>query len=389
MGSMSTQQNNMRTSTQQARFKGQHQDRDRITGFSHEYLSSVVKRAVIKYARGEGYTVKSKTKEGKIVETIAPEYRDNAKDMYDRLYTVVKLNESQLAETQWRPNQSYVVTEDDLIYALYRVALFIKNFPEVKDALDKIYLIPSPARRTIVVFPHYALLTHIFMERSNLKYYRFSINAENVSVKSVTVHFYVDGIEQSLDFTVFVSDLALTERVRDKYPTGSPPNFTVMLCKQALRQGLVLYFPRVVTKMAISIDNFIAEEDYFSNNNINFNDSREAVFAAPKTKPTITNPQANLQEKTNPHQTSKSNNTDLIRELFLNISSKYNEDVDFVKFLGNHIKEMFNITQLKLSDPSIPVETQNVIVDFLSEDANIQAVYEIYIEQKADGNAEV
>jgi len=386
---MSTQQSNMRTNTQQARFKGQYQDRDRITGFSHEYLSGVVKRAVIKYARGEGYTVKSKTKEGKIVETVAPEHRDKAKDMYDRLYTVVKLNESQLAETQWRPNQSYVVTEDDLIYALYRVALFIKNFPEVKDALDKIYLIPSPARRTIVVFPHYALLTHIFMERSNLKYYRFSINAENGSVKSVTVHFYVDGIEQSLDFTVFVSDLALTERVRDKYPTGSPPNFTVMLCKQALRQGLVLYFPRVVTKMAISIDNFIAEEDYFTNNNVNFNDSREAVLAAPKTKPTITNPQANPQEKTNPQQTSKSNNTDLIRELFLNISSKYNEDVDFVKFLGNHIKEMFNITQLKLSDPSIPVEAQNAIVDFLSEDANVQAVYEMYIEQKNDGDAEV
>jgi len=386
---MSAQQNNTRTNTQQARFKSQHQDRDRVTGFSHEYLSNVVKKAVMKYARGEGYTIKSKTKEGKIVETVAPEHRDKARDMYDRLYTVVKLNEFQLVETQVRPNQSYVVTEDDLVYALYRVALFIKNFPEVKDALDKIYLIPSPARRTIVVFPHYALLTHIFMERSNLKYYRFSINAENVSVKSVTVHFYVEGIEQSLDFTVFVSDLALTERVRDKYPTGSPPNLTVMLCKQALRQGLVLYFPRVVTKMAIGIDNFIAEEDYFANNNVNLNDSREVVFAAPKTKPAITNPQANPQEKNNPQQISKANNTDLIRELFLNISSKYNEDVDFVKFLGNHIKEMFNIAQIKLSDPSIPVETQNAIVDFLSEDANVQAVYEMYIEQKTDGNAEV
>jgi hypothetical protein len=385
---MSAQQNNTRTNTQQARFKSQHQDRDRVTGFSHEYLSNVVKKAVMKYARGEGYTIKSKTKEGKIVETVAPEHRDKARDMYDRLYTVVKLNEFQLVETQVRPNQSYVVSEDDLIYALYRVALFIKNFPEVKDALDKIYLIPSPARRTIVVFPHYALLTHIFMERSNLKYYRFSINSENGSVKSVTVHFYVDGIEQSLDFTVFVSDLALTERVRDKYPTGSPPNFTVMLCKQALRQGLVLYFPRVVTKMAISIDNFIAEEDYFTNNNVNFNDSREGVFAAPKTKSTITNPQANPQGKTNPQQTSKSNNTDLIRELFLNISSKYNEEVDFVKFLGNHIKEMFNITQIKLSDPSIPVEAQNAIVDFLSDDANIQAVYEMYLEQKANSNEE-
>jgi len=386
---MSSQQNDMKGSAQRARFKSQYQDRDRVTGFSHEYLSGVVKKAVIKYARSEGYTIKSKTKEGKIVETVAPEHRDKASDMYDRLYTVVKLNEFQLFETQVRPNQSYVVTEDDLVYALYRVALFIKNFPEVKDALDKIYLIPSPARRTIVVFPHYALLTHIFMERSNLKYYRFSINSENGSVKSVTVHFYVDGIEQSLDFTVFVSDLALTERVRDKYLTGSPPNLTVMLCKQALRQGLVLYFPRVVTKMAISIDNFVAEEDYFTTNNVNFNDSREAIFAAPKTRPTITNPQANPQEKTNPQQTSKSNNTDLIRELFLNISSKYKEDVDFVKFLGNHIKEMFNITQLKLSDPSIPVETQNAIVDFLSEDANVQAVYEMYIEQKTDGNEEV
>jgi len=386
---MSSQQNDMKGSAQRARFKIQYQDRDRITGFSHEYLSGVVKKAVIKYARGEGYTIKSKTKEGKIVETVAPEHRDKASDMYDRLYTVVKLNEFQLVETQVRPNQSYVVTEDDLVYALYRVALFIKNFPEVKDALDKIYLIPSPARRTIVVFPHYALLTHIFMERSNLKYYRFSINAENGSVKSVTVHFYVNGVEQSLDFTVFVSDLALTERVRDKYPTGSPPNLTVMLCKQALRQGLVLYFPRVVTKMAISIDNFIAEEDYFTNNNVNFNDSREAVFSAPKTKPTITNPQANPHEKATPQQTLKSNNTDLIRELFLNISSKYNEDVDFIRFLGNHIKEMFNITQIKLSDPSIPVETQNAIVDFLSEDANVQAVYEMYIEQKTDGDAEV
>jgi len=386
---MSSQQNDMKVSAQRARFKSQYQDRDRITGFSHEYLSGVVKKAVIKYARGEGYTIKSKTKEGKIVETVAPEHRDKASEMYDRLYTVVKLNEFQLVETQVRPNQSYVVTEDDLVYALYRVALFIKNFPEVKDALDKIYLIPSPARRTIVVFPHYALLTHIFMERSNLKYYRFSINAENVSVKSVTVHFYVEGIEQSLDFTVFVSDLALTERVRDKYPTGSPPNLTVMLCKQALRQGLVLYFPRVVTKMAIGIDNFIAEEDYFANNNVNLNDSREVVFAAPKTKPAITNPQANPQEKNNPQQISKANNTDLIRELFLNISSKYNEDVDFVKFLGNHIKEMFNIAQIKLSDPSIPVETQNAIVDFLSEDANVQAIYEMYIEQKTDGNAEV
>ena len=379
----------MQFGARQERFKSQYQDGDKHRGFSHEYLSNVVKKAVIKYARGEGYTVKSKTKEGKVVETVAPEYRDKANEMYDRLYTVVKLNEFQLFETQVRPNQSYVVTEDDLVYALYRVALFIKNFPEVKDALDKIYLIPSPARRTIVVFPHYALLTHIFMERSNLKYYRFSINAENGSVKSVTVHFYVDGIEQSLDFTVFVSDLALTERVRDKYPTSSPPNLTVMLCKQALRQGLVLYFPRVVTKMAISIDNFIAEEDYFTNNNVNFGDSRETVFVAPKTKPTITNPQPNPQGKTNPQQTSKSNNTDLVRELFLNISSKYNDDVDFVKFLGNHIKEMFNITQLKLSDPSIPVETQNAIVDFLSEDANVQAVYEMYIEQKTDGNAEV
>lgn len=386
---MSTQQNNMKTNAQQARLKSQYQEKGKTTGFSSEYLSSIVKRAVIKYARGEGYTVKSKTKESKIIETIAPEYRDKANDMYDRLYTVVKLNEFQLAETQWRPNQSYVVTEDDLIYALYRVALFIKNFPEVKDALDKIYLIPSPTRRTIVVFPHYALLTHIFMERSNLKYYRFSINTENDSVKSVTVHFYVDGIEQSLDFTVFVSDLALTERVRDRYPNGSPPNLTVMLCKQALRQGLVLYFPRVVTKMAISIDNFIAEEDYLTNNNVNFNDSREAVFAAPKTKPTITNPQANPHEKTNPQQTPKPNNTDLIRELFLNVSSKYNEDVDFVRFLGNHIKEMFNITHAKLSDPSVPVETQNAIVDFLSDDANVQAVYEMYIEQKTDRNAEV
>jgi len=386
---MSSQKSNMQFGARQERFKSQYQDGDKHRGFSHEYLSNVVKKAVIKYARGEGYTVKSKTKEGKVVETVAPEYRDKANEMYDRLYTVVKLNEFQLFETQVRPNQSYVVTEDDLVYALYRVALFIKNFPEVKDALDKIYLIPSPARRTIVVFPHYALLTHIFMERSNLKYYRFSINAENGSVKSVTVHFYVDGIEQSLDFTVFVSDLALTERVRDKYPTSSPPNLTVMLCKQALRQGLVLYFPRVVTKMAISIDNFIAEEDYFTNNNVNFGDSRETVFVAPKTKPTITNPQPNPQGKTNPQQTSKSNNTDLVRELFLNISSKYNDDVDFVKFLGNHIKEMFNITQLKLSDPSIPVETQNAIVDFLSEDANVQAVYEMYIEQKTDGNAEV
>jgi len=386
---MSSQKSNMQFGARQERFKSQYQDGDKHRGFSHEYLSNVVKKAVIKYARGEGYTVKSKTKEGKVVETVAPEYRDKANEMYDRLYTVVKLNEFQLFETQVRPNQSYVVTEDDLVYALYRVALFIKNFPEVKDALDKIYLIPSPARRTIVVFPHYALLTHIFMERSNLKYYRFSINAENGSVKSVTVHFYVDGIEQSLDFTVFVSDLALTERVRDKYPTSSPPNLTVMLCKQALRQGLVLYFPRVVTKMAIGIDNFIAEEDYFANNNVNLCDSREVVFVAPKTKPAITNPQANPQGKTNPQQISKANNTDLIRELFLNISSKYNEDVDFVKFLGNHIKEMFNIAQIKLSDPSIPVETQNAIVDFLSEDANVQAIYEMYIEQKTDGNAEV
>jgi hypothetical protein len=185
---MSTQQSNMQFSARQTRFKNQPQDKDKVAGFSHEYLSGVVKKAVIKYARGEGYTIKSKTKEGKIVETVAPEHRDKASDMYDRLYTVVKLNEFQLVETQVRPNQSYVVTEDDLVYALYRVALFIKNFPEVKDALDKIYLIPSPARRTIVVFPHYALLTHIFMERSNLKYYRFSINSENGFVKSVTVH---------------------------------------------------------------------------------------------------------------------------------------------------------------------------------------------------------
>jgi len=204
---------------QQMRYKGQYQERGKTTGFSPEYLSNVVKKAVIKYARGEGYTIKSKTKEGKIVETIAPEYRDKANDMYDRLYTVVKLNEFQLAETQWRPNQSYSVTEDDLIYALYRVALFIKNFPEVKDALDKIYLIPSPTRRTIVVFPHYALLTHIFMERSNLKYYRFSINTENGSVRSVTVHFYIDGIEQSLDFTVFVSDLAPVSYTHLTLPT--------------------------------------------------------------------------------------------------------------------------------------------------------------------------
>jgi len=386
---MSTQQNNIKTNAQQSRFKSQYQERDKTRGFSHEYLSNVVKKAVMKYARGEGYTAKSKSKDGKIVETIAPEHRDKAKDMYDRLYTVVKLNESQLAETQWRPNQSYVVSEDDLVYALYRVALFIKNFPEVEDALDKIYLIPSPTRRTIVVFPHYALLTHIFMERSNLKYYRFSINTENGFVKSVTVHFHVDGIEQSLDFTVFISDLALTERVRDKYPNGSPPNLTVMLCKQALRQGLVLYFPRVVTKMAISVDNFIAEEDYstssnmskdyFTSGNINVSDSRDIVFTVPKIKSAPNNPQ----------ESPKPNNTNSIRELFLSISSKYNEDVDFTKFLGNHIKEMFDISQAKLSDPSIPVEVQNSIIDFLSDEANIQAVYEMYIEQKANSNEEV
>ncbi len=386
---MSSQKSSMQSGARPERPKIQYQDRDKPRGFSHEYLSNVVKKAVIKYARAEGHTIKSKSKDGKVVETIAPEYRDKANEMYDRLYTVVKLNEFQLFETQIRPNQSYVVTEDDLVYALYRVALFIKNFPEVKDALDKIYLIPSPARRTIVVFPHYALLTHIFMERSNLKYYRFSINAENGSVKSVTVHFYVDGIEQSLDFTVFVSDLALTERVRDKYPTSSPPNLTVMLCKQALRQGLVLYFPRVVTKMAISIDNFIAEEDYFTNNNVNFGDSRDVVFTLPKTKSAITNPQANPQEKASLQQTSKTNNTELIRELFLNISSRYNDDVDFVRFLGNHIKEMFNITQSKLSDPSIPVDVQNAIIDFLSDDANIQAIYEMYIEQEVNRNEEI
>jgi hypothetical protein len=372
IGGMSTQQSNMQFSVRQTRSRGQHQDRDRATGFSPEYLSNVVKKAVIKYARSEGYTVKSKTKEGKIVETIAPEHRDKANDMYDRLYTVVKLNEFQLFETQWRPNQSYVVTEEDLVYALYRVALFIKNFPEVKDALDKIYLIPSPTRRTIIVFPHYALLTHIFMERTNLKYYRFTINAENGYVKSVTVHFYVEGIDHSLDFTVFVSDLALTERVRDKYPNSFPPNLTVMLCKQALRQGLVLYFPRVVTKMAISIDNFTTEEDYFANNNMGISDSRDAVFAHPKINPTPPNTQ----------ETSKSNNANLIRELFLNIGSRYNDDIEFVKFLGNHIKEMFNISQVKLSDPSIPLEIQNAIIDFLSDDANVQAVYEMYLEYK-------
>jgi hypothetical protein len=388
---MSTQQSNMQFGARQTRFKSQHQDKDKVAGFSHEYLSNIVKKAVIKYARGEGYTIKSKVKDGKVVETIAPEYRDKANEMYDRLYTVVKLNEFQLIETQARPNQSYVVTEEDLVYALYRVALFIKNFPEVKDALDKIYLIPSPARRTIVVFPHYALLTHIFMERSNLKYYRFSINAENGSVKSVTVHFYVEGIEQSLDFTVFVSDLALTERVRDKYSNNPPPNLTVMLCKQALRQGLVLYFPRVVTKMAISIDNFAAEEDYFASNNVSITDSQSqsAVFTTPKNRPLVTNAPTNLQGKANPPQTPRPNNTDLIRELFLNISSRYQDDIDFVKFLGNHIKEMFNITQAKLSDTSIPIEVQHAIVDFLSDDANVQAVYEMYIEQKVNSETEL
>ncbi len=376
---MSTQQSNMQFGARQARFKGQYQDRNKPTGFSHEYLSNAVKKAVIKYARGEGYTIKSKTKDGKVVETVAPEYRDKANDMYDRLYTVVKLNEFQLVEAQSRPNQPYIITEDDLVYTLYRVALFIKNFPEVKDALDKIYLIPSPARRTIVVFPHYALLTHIFMERSNLKYYRFSINAENGSVRSVTVHFYVEGIEQSLDFTVFVSDLALTEKVRDRYPGGAPPNLTVMLCKQALRQGLVLYFPHVVTKMAISIDNFAAEEDYFANNSINISDNRDTVFIPPKTSL----PPSHSQE------TVRSSNANLIRELFLNISSKYNEDTEFVKFLGSHIKEMFNISHSKLSDPSMPVDIQNAIIDFLSDDANIKAVYEMYIEQKNNTGTEV
>jgi hypothetical protein len=371
---MSTQQGSMKFSAQQARPETKHQERDRMTGFSPKYLSNVVKRAVMKYARSEGYTVKSKTKDGKVVETIAPEHLDKANDMYDRLYTVVKLNEFQLFETQWRPNQPHIVTEEELVYALYRVALFIKNFPEVKDALDKIYLIPSPARRTIVVFPHYALLAHIFMERTNLKYYRFSINAENGNVKSVTIHFYVDGIEQSLDFTVFVSDLALTGKVRDKYPNVSPPNLTVMLCKQALRQGLVLYFPHVVTKMAISIDNFTTEEDYFTNTNIGISDNRDMVFIPPKTNPTSTI----VQEK----EKSKSNNANLIRELFLNISSRYNDDVEFMKFLGNHIKEMFNISQVKLSDPSIPLEIQNAIIDFLSDDANIQAVYDMYLEYK-------
>jgi hypothetical protein len=128
--------------------------------------------------------------------------------------------------------------------------------------------------------------------------------------------------------------------------------------------------------MAISIDNFTTEEDYFANNNMGISDSRDAVFFHPKINPTPPNTQ----------ETSKSNNANLIRELFLNIGSRYNDDIEFVKFLGNHIKEMFNISQVKLSDPSIPLEIQNAIIDFLSDDANIQAVYDMYLEYK-EGSA--
>jgi hypothetical protein len=262
---MSTQQKPTQGTAYSKGFQSQPQNQTKLTFGNTKNLEEVVKKAVRKFARSRGYLITTTTQDGKVQEKISSQYHAELKDLFDRLFTVLKLNEGQLRKWQDRPNQSFIITEDDMVYALYRVALFIHNFPEVKEAVDKIYIIPNAALSTLIVYPHYLLLADIFMRHANVKYYRFHVDTENGVPKSATVKFYVEGVEGSLDFTVFASDLALFDRMKDKQATNNIPNLTVMLCKQALRQGLSLYFPAVAIKMAISVDNIVAEGEFATN----------------------------------------------------------------------------------------------------------------------------
>ena len=372
MVGMNAQQNSMKSSTHPFRAPNKYQGQGKGTGVGRDDWKQIVKKAVSKYARAQGYLVSITLPDGKVQERVAPEHRGDLKDMYNRLYTILKLNESQILNWQAKPNQSFIITEADLVYALYRVALFIKNFPEAKDAVDKIYIIPNASVGTLIVYPHYLLLADIFMKHANIKYYRFQVDTENGSLKSATVKFYVDGVDGSLDFTVFVNDLALLGRLKDKQNINSYPNLTVMLCKQALRQGLALYFPAVAIKMAISVDNFVGEDEFFTNNRGNAEPERGTTFVVNKPKP-ITSPPTNENNET---QDSPSK----IRELLTKIHLQYDNDNDFLKFLGNRIKDTFSISQAKLTDPTIPAETQNAIIEYLSDQDNIETLYKSYQE---------
>jgi hypothetical protein len=372
MGGMNAQQNNMRSGTRSFSAPKGYMSQDKAKGVDSDSLKLIVKKAVRKYARAQGYLVITKSPEGKVQERVIPEYIGDLKDMFDRLYTILKLNESQIRKWQSRPNQSFIITESDLVYALYRVALFIKNFPEAKDAVDKIYIIPNASVGTLIVYPHYLLLADIFMKHANIKYYRFQVDTENGNLKSATVKFYVEGIDGSLDFTVFVSDLALLERMKDKQAINSHPNLTVMLCKQALRQGLALYFPSVAIKLAISVDNFVGEDEYFTDNRSISESDRSATFVVNKPKP--------IAKSSKHENVEKQDYPSKIRELLTKIHVQYDNDNDFMKFLGNRIRDAFNISQAKLTDPTIPVETQNAIIDSLSDQANIETLYKSYQE---------
>jgi hypothetical protein len=388
MGGMNAQQQNMKANTYQNRVQNKYQDKGKAVGVAPENWKQIVKRAVWKYARAQGYLVSTQAADGQVKERVRPEHLGDLNDMYDRLYTILKLNESQIRNWQARPNQSFIITESDLVYALYRVALFIKNFPEAKDAVDKIYIIPNASVGTLVVYPHYLLLADIFMKHANIKYYRFQVDTENGNLKSATVKFYVDGVDGSLDFTVFVSDLALLSRLKDKQSINTYPNLTVMLCKQALRQGLALYFPSVAIQMAISVDNFVGEDEYLTDNRGVFETDRGTTFVVNKPKP-ITNatqnedPAGKPKPITNPPKHENAGTQDLtnnIRLLLTKIHAQYNNDNDFMKFLGNRIRETFNISQAKLTDPTIPSEVQNAIVDYLSDQPNIETLYKSYQE---------
>ncbi len=369
---MSAQQHNMRSHTYPNRVQNKYQSQSKAAGVSPDDWKQIIKKAVSKYARAQGYIVTTTSPDGKVQERVAPEHRGDLKDMYNRLYTILKLNESQILNWQARPNQSFIITEEDLVYALYRVAIFIKNFPEAKDAVDKIYIIPNASVGTLVVYPHYLLLADIFMKHANIQYYRFQVDTENGSLKSATVKFYVDGVDGSLDFTVFVNDLALLGRLKDKQNINSYPNLTVMLCKQALRQGLALYFPSVAIKMAISVDNFVGEEEYFTDNRGATETNRDTTFVTNKPKP-ITNPPRHENTETQDYPSR-------IRELLTKIHLQYDNDNDFMKFLGNRIRDTFGISQAKLTDPTIPADVQNAIIDYLSDQANIDTIYKSYQE---------
>jgi len=372
MVGMNAQQNNMRSSTHPFRAPNKYQSQGKGTGVGRDNWKLIVKKAVWKYARAQGYLVTTESPDGKVHERVVPEHRRDLNDMFDRLYTILKLNEAQIRKWQAKPNQSFIISESDLVYALYRVAIFIKNFPEAKDAVDKIYIIPNASVGTLVVYPHYLLLADIFMKHANIKYYRFQVDTENGNLKSATVKFYVEGVDGSLDFTVFVSDLALLERMKDKQSVSSYPNLTVMLCKQALRQGLALYFPSVAIKMAISVDNFVGEDEYLNDNRSASEPDRVTKFVADKPKPV-----ANLPK----HENNEiQDNASKIRELLTKIHVQQNNDNDFMKFLGNRLRETLNISQAKLTDPTIPTETQNAIIEYLSDQDNIETLYKAYQE---------